>query len=395
MSILEYALAKKMFGGTGSGESATPSGSGILEVDELPTENIDTNAFYLCNGEYYRCQEGKGNNWVFNEVLTMDTGLNCSFAFEFEGYADTKNGIAITFGSYGGTTAAHIKYITDLTEPWGSPKAVVVYAFNEDYNGTTGWLNDEYRNVTIPELPLDESFLNWLNANARPSAGWVKLAPAPKGAMLITTSGDYDVTDKASVVVDIGHPILKAPIISLNGDTLLIANNTQNGNFVESYDIYNSGEFVSNIRRYNYTIDDSVEYDVSTLLTEYYEFTVKAKGTNFKDSENSSPVAAVVGRWVCNNTPLDMSYLSMYTTHFRGVINVTFDDNSGIETRQVTSLSCGAYRTLIADDAKKGIISQDGNFVSSFDGVLDIVSVEYLSAELLAWLKANATMASG
>lgn len=173
-------------GGTGGGAS------GIIEVNKLPTENIDTNALYLCNGEYYRYQES-GNTWVFNEILTDAENISGVFNFEFEGYADTKNGTQIYRNSYGGSVP-HLVFATDQYEPWGSPKTVVVYAFDEAYNGEVGWLNDDYRYVKLNEEPTDETFITWFKANAKQMKGWVKLV-VPSGTMLITKNGRYEVTE--------------------------------------------------------------------------------------------------------------------------------------------------------------------------------------------------------
>lgn len=179
----------------------------IFEVTELPTENINTDAIYLCDGEYYKYIEG-GNSWVFNEVLTNPgSNFGCEFAFEFEGYADTRNGIGIQYQSYG-PSCPHLYYATDLEESWGGSKNIVVYAFNEEYNGTAGWLNDEYRNITIIEMPTDEAFLTWFHANAKPASGWVKYL-IPTGALFITNDGKYDVSAYANVsVTGIGRPVV-------------------------------------------------------------------------------------------------------------------------------------------------------------------------------------------
>jgi hypothetical protein len=178
----------------------------IFEVDELPTEDINTDAFYLYDGKYYNYVEGC-NSWIFNSELVLDTSLNCTFNFEFEGYADTKNGTRIVFNSYGGSVP-HLKYETDLRESWGSPKAVTVYAFDGAYNGTVGWLNDEYRNITIIEMPTDENFLTWLNANAKPASGWAQYL-TPSGAIFISNNGTYDVATYANAsVTGIGKPIV-------------------------------------------------------------------------------------------------------------------------------------------------------------------------------------------
>ena len=108
---------------------------------------------------------GSGNTWVFNDTLTLDTTINCSFLFEFDGFEETSGGTRIYYNSYGGS-CPHLVYETDATESWGAPKTVVVYCFNGEYNGTIGWVKDEYKTITLDETITDGAFLAWFKANA-------------------------------------------------------------------------------------------------------------------------------------------------------------------------------------------------------------------------------------
>ena len=180
----------------------------IFEVDELPTENINTDALYLCNGKYYKYAEG-GNTWVFNDVLTLDTSINCEFTFEFEGYENTKNGTQISYTSYG-SACPHIKYKTDYypSGQTGNYQSVVAYCYDTSFNGTQGWQKEEYKTIILKEIPTDENFLTWLKANATPSSGWRKVV-FPEGYINIADDGIYDVADYAKVSVKVinGKPI--------------------------------------------------------------------------------------------------------------------------------------------------------------------------------------------
>ena len=51
----------------------TKGGSGIIEADALPTENINKNAFYLVGGKYYKWMDNNDNlgTWVFKDELTI------------------------------------------------------------------------------------------------------------------------------------------------------------------------------------------------------------------------------------------------------------------------------------------------------------------------------------
>lgn len=106
----------------------------------------------------------------------------------------------------------------------------------------------------------------------------------PSGSQNITANGTYDVTNKASVVVnvDTAKPTLNAPSISISGTTLTITNPASNGNFVTSYTLYNGSTVITT------TTDKTI--DLSTCITTAgtYTLTVKAKGTNFNDSASSN-----------------------------------------------------------------------------------------------------------
>ena len=112
----------------------------------------------------------------------------------------------------------------------------------------------------------------------------------PSGSQTITTNGTYDVTEKASVVVNIPsggeQPTLNAPSISLSGTTLTITNPASNGNFVTKYALYNGSTLLLT------TADASTTIDLSLWITTAgtYTLTVKAKGTNFNDSASSNTV---------------------------------------------------------------------------------------------------------
>ena len=65
------------------------SGNHIIEVDTLPTDNIDTNAIYYCNGKYYRYEQLQDSPLglrTFKEDATS--------GFEFE---DVDRGIGVCF----------------------------------------------------------------------------------------------------------------------------------------------------------------------------------------------------------------------------------------------------------------------------------------------------------
>lgn len=296
MSMIDIMYAKKFIGGgsewdrnftIGEVPPLPPSsGGGIIEVDVLPTENINENAFYFCNGGYYKWE--KSNVWVFNDELTLDDSINCNFTFEFDGCDDTKNGTAIKFGSYGGTNAAHIKYGTDLTESWGSPKEIPVYAYDESFSGTVGWQKEEYKTIEILEMPTDETFLAWLKANATLCVGWKKYL-APVGAMKITENGKYDVTSLSAVNVDVDvdvpaptNLVIEVDELPEDSDVNLDAVYSYNGDLYK-YSTYDIWKFNDEI-----TIDTSLNCE---FAFEFEGYEVSRVGTAIKHESYGPPGA--------------------------------------------------------------------------------------------------------
>lgn len=139
----------------------------------------------------------------------------------------------------------------------------------------------------------------------------------PSGSQNITTNGTYDVTSKASVVVNVeqAKPTLNAPSISLSGTTLTITNPASNGNFVTSYTLYNGSTVITT------TTDKTI--DLSTYITTAgtYNLTVKAKGTNFNESASSNSVTYTLKS---QTTPV-ISFVSDTTIQID-----TVDDNASM-----------------------------------------------------------------
>ena len=163
--------------------------------------------------------------------------------------------------------------------------------------------NKYYKKVTVEAIPADYVI--------------------PSGTIQITENGTYDVTSKASVVVNVDtakpeqtktvtitengtititpdsgkvltavtvttnvqaeKPTLNAPAIALSGSVVTITDNL-NGNFVTSYTLYNGSTVI--------TTTTSKTIDLSTYITTAgtYTLTVKAKGTNFNESASSNSV---------------------------------------------------------------------------------------------------------
>lgn len=316
---------------------------GIIEVDELPTEDIKQGVAYVCDGDIYFYKEG-GNTWVFNDVLTLDNTVNCSFGFKFTENDEEITGTGIRFNSYGGSVP-HLVYDTDQFEPWGSPKYVTVYAYDESYDGTVGWRNEGYKTITITEMPTDEAFLDWLNANATPASGWVKYAEVG-GKLYINDNGTYDVTNYKDAVVNIVIP----PVIEV--DELPTENIDNTAVYVYNDDLY---------RALNY-----VTYELNDVITNPFSGT---QGGAFYNSF-----------WVYPNksdgNSLEHIAFSPEALSYKGDIEEFVDGNwvQRFESTPVYDFSTNTwadnkYRTIIFNTTEEYL--------------------EYMDEALLAWLKAN------
>ena len=192
-----------------------------------------------------------------NQVVTPDTGKVLSKVTITKPSTliptNIKSGVSI--GGVSGTYDPQLTLQTKIATPTKSQQTVMP---DSNYDGLS--------QVTVNPIP-DEYII-------------------PSGSQDITTNGTYDITNKASVVVNVpsSRPTLHAPSISLSGSMLTIANPSTNGNFVTVFVISAGGSKV--------TTTAATTFDLSTLVTEVgiYSITVKARGTNFNDSAESNVV---------------------------------------------------------------------------------------------------------
>ncbi len=136
----------------------------IVEVEELPTKEVRKNAFYLNRGKYYKRNET--NVWVFNDEITVPEEMrNKEYHFSFS--VVLQNGDVLTMDLmnlyYDG-----ILYISFYAEDGSS--------IEDAYDGKYGWGNDAYKTITITEMPTDETFIAWLNENAKVVGDWEEYA---------------------------------------------------------------------------------------------------------------------------------------------------------------------------------------------------------------------------
>ena len=183
----------------GKNERPTYNGNDMALLSDIPSEpDIDLTSYQTKTDEALETEskevvgainelkaliapeEGDSNVWTFNDTLTLDTSVDCTFNFTFDGYDNTNVGTQIAYASYGGS-CPHIEYNTDYYPEGqiGNYQRVVVYCFDESYNGTVGWVKEEYKTIIINEMPTDEAFLTWLKANATQGGSDVEIDLTP------------------------------------------------------------------------------------------------------------------------------------------------------------------------------------------------------------------------
>ena len=178
--------------------AAQPAGGGtcdrphIIEVTELPTENIDKNAVYLCGGAYYIYCTKLADVLLLGRSLA-DALLGTTFAYHYATTKPTDN-IAVTDKVY------NIYYIADENN-------LFLYG-NFAGTGENMWITGTEAmyavyNASVPfdGVVSDASEVTSGNLWAVVQTGWTKYL-APTGTLTITENGTHDVTDKKNVIVD-------------------------------------------------------------------------------------------------------------------------------------------------------------------------------------------------
>ena len=145
--------------------SARPS---IIEVDELPTEDINSEAVYVCNGALYRYNPGE--TWVFNDTITeLGEGTNFQGEFVFinhNGEKEVGTLIRRIYESIPGRVSNYLQYFTSRTEPTGQPIWYHVYNYDNHYENPNTWNNECYKTITFTEQIPEGEFRTWFEANA-------------------------------------------------------------------------------------------------------------------------------------------------------------------------------------------------------------------------------------
>ena len=75
-TVTPETLGKDVIAYAANGDRIVGVGGGVIEVDQLPTESIDTNAFYLCKGKYYKYDASVWHEYLYpvNELRIANNG---------------------------------------------------------------------------------------------------------------------------------------------------------------------------------------------------------------------------------------------------------------------------------------------------------------------------------
>lgn len=180
------------------------SGNHIIEVDELPTENIDTTVLYKVGDSYYQYVEG-----AFRDVIAVEGGEITSLIelytqllgiipelYQIKTKPTTEEELAEIVVNDFATGVIAIYYIEDEADAFtydGSDWSAL---------GATGVISDVSEATEDGMYILAGSF--WNNYIV------------PKGSVTITENSTVDVTDKKSVTVEV-EPILQSKSVAVNG----------------------------------------------------------------------------------------------------------------------------------------------------------------------------------
>ena len=104
--------------------------------------------------------------WVLNDELVFDPNVNFEFPFTFEGSDGTTECTTLYVGYAYSDQGGHIKYGTNIQEPWGSTRSFAAYCFDSVWSGTPGWQDDCYKTITITQNITDDAAREWLLTNA-------------------------------------------------------------------------------------------------------------------------------------------------------------------------------------------------------------------------------------
>jgi hypothetical protein len=175
------------------------SGNHIIEVDELPTENIDETALYKVGDSYY-----KYRNVPFSDLILGFYGSVLVFS-----ELAAAQGYEYSFNTIPTKTTENIK-VSDGQSNWHwyyvQDENDVLFYGDMEGTGTNAWLPCAAVGFgAFGGFVSDVSEVTGDGYYALGYAGFVNYI-VPKGSVTITENSIVDVTDKKSVIVDVPQP---------------------------------------------------------------------------------------------------------------------------------------------------------------------------------------------
>lgn len=216
----------------------------IIDVDELPTSDVATNTYYRMGGALYRY--GLLNTrWVLNEELDY-SGLETGHAYRIKGSVLGNSSLAMSnirlssrYGLFIDINTTGTTYKSYSYRYYGSTNSSTAvpggsYSYINYYNGSMYSYIGSYSKTSDTGVSLrtlditggddiyDQTLVDWFVSNATLTSGsmWTKyLVPVPEGTQTITENGTYDISEKASVEVNVPseEPKIEALSITENG----------------------------------------------------------------------------------------------------------------------------------------------------------------------------------
>lgn len=199
----------------------------IIDVDELPTTDIDDSVYYRMDGKLYKHRaETAVGTWVLNETITARstgnffvTGTYQDSPFTvFQYYSNGKLGgayIGYFLICYGSVSNSVSSFYYDESGKSSLSGTVYLWSSGESVNSTV-----ENRTVTITggADATDPDLITWLEENAvrqGDNSDW-DCYLVPSGSVEITENGTVDVADKKEVVVGVPSNV---PVVIGDGGT--------------------------------------------------------------------------------------------------------------------------------------------------------------------------------
>lgn len=282
------------------------TGTHVIEVDTLPTENIDENAVYFCNGKYYKYDASEGSAvYAFNETINFPDDIPTYVTIDDMPDSVAKTGVfvkLINFTLYGEDISGFSCYFTPINV--NGANVYLCGDFGDGFIRFPCYITDGNGNIDVDELSgktfevIDYgNYSEWLNANATlisGGSGWKEWIPKLK---TVPVTGEYRFNETlvGTGALAITMEKLETEWVSINSDMLIYLNN------LYLLPIYVTGMDALIVYRYIRMTDDVVP-----VTAPGYAVYVKI-GNEVSTNSLSSELAEVIdagafGAWILANT---------------------------------------------------------------------------------------------